>query len=257
MFLDLADTDVTSSLNKTYIYLKPNLQEADPTHSLLKCGIHYFVLEPRVLTVRSLQNKFTLTYLWPQGGMPRVARNTQSLVAWILPQRSSWIQHPARSGRLPAASPCGPCSTAGSSPCCQSCHRKSPNNILAPWLLRGSGYMAPLGKASFFSPEVAVALQEAVMTVQRVWEGPGPAGNRAALQTWSSPGSLGLEGGSRAALTSLSVDTEAKTQDFTSREEQFKIPECLTPSKLSAWLMHDSKSECLWNVCVTHQKQFL
>lgn len=55
---------------------------------------------------------------------------------------------------------------------------------------------------------------------------------------------------------SLSVDTEAETQHFTSEEEQFMSPECLTPSKLSAWLMRDSKSECLWNVCVIHQKQF-
>lgn len=59
--------DVTSTLNKTYIYLKPNLQETDPTHSLLKWGIHPFVLEPQVLTLRSLLNKLTLTYLGPQG----------------------------------------------------------------------------------------------------------------------------------------------------------------------------------------------
>lgn len=55
---------------------------------------------------------------------------------------------------------------------------------------------------------------------------------------------------------SLSVDTEAETQDFTSGEEQFMLPECLTPSKLSAWLMGDSKSECLWNVCVIHKSNF-
>lgn len=42
--------------------------------------------------------------------------------------------------------------------------------------------MAPLGKASFFSPEVAVASQETVMTVQTILEDPGPAGNRTALQ---------------------------------------------------------------------------
>lgn len=59
--------DVTPTLNKTYTYLKPNLQETDRTHSLQKWGIHYFVLEPQVLTLRSLLNKFTLTYLEPQG----------------------------------------------------------------------------------------------------------------------------------------------------------------------------------------------
>lgn len=42
--------------------------------------------------------------------------------------------------------------------------------------------MAPLGKASFFSPEVAVASREAVMTVQIILEGPGPAGSRTALR---------------------------------------------------------------------------
>lgn len=42
--------------------------------------------------------------------------------------------------------------------------------------------MAPLGKASFFSPEVAVASQEAVKTVQIILEGLGPADNRTALQ---------------------------------------------------------------------------
>lgn len=62
-----AEMDVTPTLNKTYTYLKPNLQETDRTHSLQKWGIHYFVLEPQVLTLRSLLNKFTLTYLEPQG----------------------------------------------------------------------------------------------------------------------------------------------------------------------------------------------
>lgn len=58
--------DVTFTLNKTYIYSKPNLQETNPTHSLLKWGIHYFVLEPQLLMLSSLLNRVTLTYLGPQ-----------------------------------------------------------------------------------------------------------------------------------------------------------------------------------------------
>lgn len=87
-----AEINVTPTLNKTYTYLKPNLQELDPTHSQLKWRIHHCWLESHLLIPRSLL-KLTLTYVGLQG-IPETGKllelsgisepcSFSPLIAWI------------------------------------------------------------------------------------------------------------------------------------------------------------------------------